>query len=535
MTAATVDTPAGVEIRGAMRPGYDAVLTAEALGFLAGLERKFGARRKALLEARQVRQHAIDAGERPDFPAATADLRREEWVVRPAPADLQDRRVEITGPVDRKMIINALNSGAKCFMADFEDASSPFWGNMVEGQINLRDAVRRTISFEDPNSGKSYALDDEVATLIVRPRGWHLEEAHVRVDGAPMSGGLFDFGLYLFHNHAALKSIGSGPYYYLPKLEGADEAKLWADVITHAEDALGLARGTVRCTVLVETILASFELDEILHALRDWIVGLNCGRWDYIFSYIKRFRRHAEFILPDRGLVTMTAPFMRAYSRLVIETCHRRAAHAMGGMSAFIPVKGDDAANERAFAQLNADKLREATDGHDGTWVAHPGMVAAAKAVFDEHMPAANQISKRTHFAASAEELIAPSEGAITEAGVRGNTSVAIQYVASWLRGQGAAPINNLMEDAATAEIARAQLWQWRVHGASTDDGARVDEARLTQIFADEEAKLAGAFGDNYAAGRFPEAAEIVRDIVFRDDFVEFLTLPAYDRIREDG
>lgn len=533
------DAPAaaveGVEIKGEMRPGYAAILTPEALEFLADLQRQFGSRRDRLLNTRIERQKLIDDGRPFGFPSSTQDIRDGDWKVRPAPADLQDRRVEITGPVDRKMIINALNSGAKCFMADFEDASAPSWSNLMDGQINLRDAVRRDISFEDPNSGKSYALNDTVATLIVRPRGWHLPEAHLCVDGAPMSGSLFDFGLYLFHNHAALKSIGSGPYFYLPKLEGAHEAALWADVFAFAEDQLGLERGTARATILIETLPASFELDEILYMMRDWIVGLNCGRWDYIFSYIKRLKAHSAHVLPDRSLVTMTTPFMRAYSLMVIETCHKRGAHAMGGMSAFIPVRGDDAANERAFAQLHGDKLREAGDGHDGTWVAHPGMVAAAMEVFNAEMPGPNQLSKFNGYCASADELVAPAAGAITDAGLRGNASVGVQYVAAWLRGQGAVPINNLMEDAATAEIARAQLWQWRVHGASTDDGVRIDEARLQKVFDEEEAKIAAAVGDEaYASGRYEDAARIVRDMALRDDFVEFLTLPAYDLIRTD-
>ena len=521
-------------VRGPLRPGFASILTPEALAFVGALEARFGDRRRQLLDARVARQAALDAGEAPDFPNDTGDIRNGDWKVRPAPADLQDRRVEITGPVDRKMVINALNSGAKCFMADFEDASTPSWTNMVEGQINMRDAVARTLSFEDPDSGKKYALKDDLATLIVRPRGWHLEEAHVTLDGKPISGGLFDFGLYVFHNHKALKAINSGPYFYLPKMENATEAALWADAFTFAEDTLGLERGTCRATVLIETIMASFQLDEILYALKDWIVGLNCGRWDYIFSFIKRLRARPDLILPDRGQVTMTSPFMRAYSRLVIERCHLRGAHAMGGMSAFIPVKGDDAANERAFAQLRADKTREATDGHDGTWVAHPGMIAEAMACFDAHMPSANQIDKLTGYTASAAELIAKPEGTITMEGAKGNASVGIQYVASWLRGRGAAPINNLMEDAATAEISRAQLWQWRVHGASTEDGTRLDDATVAAIVDGEAKALAAALGDAaFTDGRYDEATTILRDLALSDTFEEFLTLPAYQRILE--
>jgi malate synthase len=531
MTDATL--AAKLKVRGPVRDGYDAILTPEALAFIAALETRFGARRRALLAARVERQARLDAGENPEFPN-NADIRNGDWKVRPAPADLQDRRVEITGPVDRKMIINALNSGAKCFMADFEDASTPSWTNMVEGQINVRDAIRRTLSFEDPTSGKKYALGEKLATLIVRPRGWHLEEAHVTLDGKPISGSLFDFGLYLFHNHKASKAVGSGPYYYLPKLEGATEAQLWADVFAYAEDTLKLERGTARATILIETILAPFEIDEILHAMKDWIVGLNCGRWDYIFSYIKRFRARPDMILPDRSKVTMTVPFMRAYSRLVIERCHTRGAHAMGGMSAFIPVKGDDAANQKAFDQLRADKSREAGDGHDGTWVAHPGMIAEAQAAFDKLMPAPNQLSKLAGFTATPAELIAPAEGEITMAGARGNASVGIQYIASWLQGRGAAPINNLMEDAATAEIARAQLWQWRTHGAKTADGARLDDKTVAKIVEEESKALAKAMGDEaFKDGRFDEAATILRDLALDDRFEEFLTLPAYQKVLE--
>lgn len=527
------ETDSAVRIKGAMKEGYGDILTPEALSFLAKLERACGEERRALMARRQDIQKRLDAGERParatSGPAVTGD-----WKVNPAPADLADRRVEITGPVDRKMIINALNSGAKCFMADCEDASTPSWSNMVEGQINLRDANARQIDYTDPNSGKHYALNDQIATLIVRPRGWHLEEAHVEVDGRPMSGGLFDFGLYLFHNHTRLKAIGSGPYFYFPKLETPEEAALWARALTLAEDELGLPRGTVRCTILIETILATFVLEEILYELRDWITALNCGRWDYIFSYIKRFRNDPTKILPDRAQVTMTVPFMRAYSRLVIDTCHKRGAHAMGGMSAFIPVKNDEAANELAFSRLHADKTREAGDGHDGTWVAHPGMVGAAMDVFDEHMPGPNQVGKRLDVSDfSDEDLIAPCDGTITREGVHGNISVGIQYIASWLRGSGAAPINNLMEDAATAEIARAQLWQWRVHGARLEDGTLIDAALLRVAFEEEIARLKQQFGTDFDAGRFAEAAEIMADIVFDDDFAEFLTLPAYARIKE--
>ncbi len=529
----TLAAPEGLVIKGPMGPGFDTVLTPDALAFLAKLHRAFNGRRLDALAARQARQADLDGGAQPRFGDPNGPARAGEWRVTPAPADLQDRRVEITGPVDRKMIINALNSGAKCFMADFEDASSPSWSNMIEGQINLRDAIRRSIDFTDPTSGKAYALNDQVATLIVRPRGWHLNEAHLEIDGEPMAGGLFDFGLYLFHNHQALKDIQSGPYFYLPKLENAREAALWSDALSLAEDTLGLARGTCRCTVLIETILATFELDEILYALKDHITALNCGRWDYIFSYIKRFRTRSDMTLPDRAQVTMSVPFMDAYVRLVIDTCHKRGAHAMGGMSAFIPVKADEAANATAYEKLHADKLREVTKGHDGTWVAHPAMVAAAKAVFDEHMPGPNQLDKRPDALPSEAELLARPDGAVTDAGVRNNMSVGIQYVAAWFQGRGAVPIFNLMEDAATAEIARAQLWQWRKNGVATAEGQAIDDAFLTRVMDEELAKIKDAVGaDAFASGRFEEAAELMRGLIFQDAFEEFLTLPAYERVK---
>ena len=528
----SVKSPEGVHITGTMEPGFEDILNPGAPAFVADLQRRFDGSRQALLQARAERQKRLDAGEDPDFRADSTDIRAGGWTVRPAPADMADRRVEITGPVDRKMIINALNSGASCFMADFEDASSPYWANMVRGQINLRDAVARTIAFEDAARGKSYALKDDPAVLMVRPRGWHMLEAHMLVDGAPVSASLFDFGLYLYHNHAALKAIGSGPYYYLPKLESAEEARLWALVIATAENALGLQTGTVRVTVLIETILASFELDEILYALRDNICGLNCGRWDYIFSYIKRFAARADKVLPDRAEVGMTAPFMHAYSRLVIETCHKRGAHAIGGMAAQIPVKGDNAANAEAFAKVRADKEREVKDGHDGTWVAHPGMVALAKEVFDEHMPGPNQIGRLNGYSASAAELITPVDGNITLAGVRTNVEVGILYIASWLRGQGAAPIHNLMEDAATAEISRAQLWQWRTHGARLTDGTIITGALIEQVFEDVLADLRQQFGDSWSTSRVEDAAALMRDLVMDESFAEFLTTPAYALIK---
>ena len=528
-----VNTHPDIHIKGAMKPGFDEILSPDALAFIADLHRRFNPARNALLQARHHRQKELDAGQDPDFKTETADIRAGNWKVRPAPADLQDRRVEITGPVDRKMIINALNCGAKCFMADFEDATSPYWENMVQGQINLRDANARTIDFEDTARGKVYALNADPAVLLVRPRGWHMVEAHMLVDGEAISASLFDFGLYLFHNHVSLKLLNSGPYYYLPKLESGGEARLWNMVILHAQTVLGLPVGAVRATVLIETIMASFEIDEILYALRDHIVGLNCGRWDYIFSYIKRFAKRADRLLPDRAEVTMASPFMHAYSRLVIETCHRRGAHAIGGMAAQIPVKGDNAANDAAFAKVRTDKEREVKDGHDGTWVAHPGMVSMAMEVFDQHMPAANQIERLNGYSASAADLLTPSTGAITLGGVRTNIEVGILYLASWLRGQGAAPIHNLMEDAATAEISRAQLWQWRAHGAKMDDGAVVDYAFLQTQFDHVLESLKTKTGDdNGSDSRIKDAAKLMRALVFDDEFAEFLTLPAYELIK---
>ncbi len=533
MTTHAFSCPDGVTITGSAEPEFNTILNPDALAFIADLHRRFNPARTALLEARKTRQKALDAGQDPDFLTETADIRAGNWRVRPVPADLQDRRVEITGPVDRKMVINALNCGAKCFMADFEDASAPQWTNMVQGQVNLRDANARTISFEDTARGKSYALNANPAVLLVRPRGWHMTEAHMQVDGEEVSASLFDFGLYLFHNHEALKNLNSGPYYYLPKLENAGEARLWNMVILHAQEKLGLPVGTVRVTVLIETILASFEIDEILYALRDHIVGLNCGRWDYIFSYIKRFANRAERILPDRAEVSMTSPFMRAYSRLVIETCHRRGAHAIGGMAAQIPVKGDNAANDAAFAKVRADKEREVKDGHDGTWVAHPGMVALASEVFDEHMTQPNQVERLNGFSASAADLLSPSTGAITVGGVRTNIEVGILYIASWLRGQGAAPIHNLMEDAATAEISRAQLWQWRVHGATMGDGKTVDAAFLQNQFAEVLTELkANMSSEDWVSSRIEDAAKVMRALVMDDKFTEFLTTPAYELIK---
>lgn len=507
--------------------GAQQVLTPPALRFVAELEKQFGERRRMLLRARQDRQIRLDRGERPNFLAETRHVREGNWRVVPPPTDLLDRRVEITGPVDRKMIINALNSSAQVFMADFEDATSPTWENVMAGQANLMDAVRRTLTLE--TGSKSYRLNDRTATLFVRPRGWHLEEAHATLRGQRISASLFDFGLYFFHNAQELLERGSGPYFYLPKLESHLEARLWNDIFNFAEDALQLPRGTIRATVLIETILAAFEMDEILYELREHSAGLNCGRWDYIFSVIKKLRADPRFVLPDRARITMETHLMRSYSRLAIQTCHRRGAHAMGGMSAFIPVKNDEAANDRAFAQVRADKEREASDGHDGTWVAHPALVPVAREVFDRLMPTPNQLHVIPEVRITAADLLQVPEGPITEAGVRLNISVALQYLDAWLRGSGAVPINNLMEDAATAEISRAQLWQWARHRACTDDRERVTGARVQRLIDEERAGL--TVRHPHFSAFYQEAAELLRELTEAEAFPEFLTLAAYERL----
>jgi malate synthase len=523
----------GVEILGARDRQSDEILTPEALKFIVGLERSFGPRRRELLAARVERQTRLDAGERPDFLPQTAEIRKANWTVAPLPADLMDRRVEITGPVDRKMIINALNSGASVFMADFEDSNTPTWSNLIEGHGNLRDAVRRTITYTDPATGKAYKLNPNIAVLLVRPRGWHLPEKHVVVDGKPMSGSLFDFGLFFWHNAKEQLARGTGPYFYLPKMESHLEARLWNDVFLHAQEKLGLKRGTIKATVLIETILATFEMDEILHELREHSSGLNCGRWDYIFSFIKKFANDPAAVLPDRGRVTMTTHFMRSYSKLLIKTCHRREVHAMGGMSAYIPNKKDAAANQTAMEQVRADKEREASDGHDGTWVAHPGLVALAKEVFDRHMPQPNQINRKLEdVQVTAADLIAVPKAEVTEAGLRQNIAVGIGYLESWLRGVGCVPLFNLMEDAATAEISRAQLWQWIHHKAQLSDGRAVSLELCLKMIDEELAKIEQAIGEaQFRAGKYGDAAGILRDLIRSPRFVEFLTLPAYDRL----
>ncbi len=528
----TTPYPEGVRrAGGAVAPEFAEILSPDALGFVAGLERAFRGRREELLKARADRQAEIDAGKMPDFLPDTEHIRRGAWTVAPVPGDLQDRRVEITGPSgDRKMVINALNSGATVFMADFEDANSPTAHNTIQGQINLRDAINRTIDYVSPE-GRAYALNETVATLIARPRGWHLVEKHVLVDDKPVSASLFDFGLYFYHNARTLLESGSGPYFYLPKLESHFEARLWNDVFVMAQDALGIGQGTIKATVLIETILAAFEMDEILYELRDHSAGLNCGRWDYIFSYIKKLRRQPHVILPDRSLVSMTVPFMRAYSLLTIKTCHRRGAHAMGGMAAQIPIKNDPAANEEAMNKVRADKERETRDGHDGTWVAHPGLVPVAMEVFNALMPTPNQVHRqRDDVHVTSDDLLAVPEGPITEAGLRTNVSVGVQYLEAWLRGSGAVPLFNLMEDAATAEISRAQVWQWIRHPKGVlDDGRKVDVALFHQILEEELAKIKQAVGEGqFAAGKYGLASDLFARMTTQDAFEEFLTVPGY-------
>jgi malate synthase len=524
----------GIEMAGRVTPEYAEILTPEAVAFAARLQRAFGGRRTELLTRRAARQRDLDAGRIPGFLPETGAVRDANWTCARAPADIQDRRVEITGPVDRKMIINALNSGAKVFMADFEDANTPKWDNNIQGQINLRDAVRRRIDYVSPE-GRTYQLAESTAVLFVRPRGWHLPEKHVWVDGAPISGGIFDFALYFFHNAKELIARGSGPYFYLPKLEGYLEARLWNDIFVMAEQELGLPRGSTKATVLIETILAAFEMDEILYELREHSAGLNCGRWDYIFSCIKKFRLDRNFCLADRALVTMTTHFMKSYAELLVKTCHRRDAHAMGGMAAQIPVKNDEAANAEAFAKVKADKEREATIGHDGTWVAHPGLVAVAQEAFDRLMPAANQIAskKRDDVKITATDLLRfEPEAPITERGLRLNINVAIQYIGAWLAGQGAVPIFNLMEDAATAEISRSQVWQWiRSAKGRLDDGRKVSREMVATMIPEELARIRELLGPAFGEGRYNDAAQIFAELVNNDSFVEFLTIPAYERI----
>jgi malate synthase len=513
-----------------MSPAHREIITPHALEFLIDLQREFNGRRLTLLEARRGRQACLDVGGTPGFLSATKHIRDGQWKVAPLPADLRDRRVEITGPVDRKMVINALNSGANCFMADFEDSHSPTWIGTLDGQINVRDAVDGTIDYLQPDTGKHYKLNPDVATLIVRPRGWHLEEKHLLVDGQPMSASLFDFGLTFFHNARKLIDKGSGPYFYLPKLEGHLEARLWNDVFQFAQHALGIPAGTVRATVLIETILAAFEMDEILYELRDHAAGLNCGRWDYIFSFIKRFRNRPDMVLPDRAQVTMTTHFMRSYSLLAIKTCHRRSAAAMGGMAAQIPIKDDPVANGLALSKVRADKHREANDGHDGTWVAHPGLVQLAKKEFDAVMPASNQIERRRDdVEVTCRDLLQVPAGTITEEGLRLNVRVGVQYMEAWLRGNGCVPLYNLMEDAATAEISRTQVWQWLYHGKQLDDGRTVDRRLFRKTFVEEMNRVADEVSPaRFRGGKFELAARLFQKIIEQAELEEFLTLRAY-------
>ena len=526
--------PEGVEILGPMSTGYAEILSPQAIAFVTKLSRKFENRRRELLELRIKRQAGFDAGKLPDFLPETKTVRESDWTIGAVPADLQDRRVEITGPTDRKMVINALNCGANVFMADFEDSNAPTWSNMIEGQINMRDAIRRTITFRSPE-GKDYALNGKTATLLVRPRGWHLTENHMLVDGAPVSGAIFDFALYFFHNAKESLAQNTGPYFYLPKIESHVEARLWNDIFVMAQREMGVPQGTIKSTVLIETVLAAFEMDEILYELREHCVGLNIGRWDYIFSCIKKFRSNKDFCLADRSQVTMTAPFMRAYALLLIKTCHKRKAFAMGGMAAQIPIKDNAAANEAALAKVRVDKEREATDGCDGTSVAHPGLVGLAREIFDKHMPNANQVGRqRPDVNVTAKDLLDfKPEAPITEAGLRNNISVGIQYIGAWLAGNGCVPVYNLMEDAATAEISRSQIWQWmRSPKGVLEDGRKITREMFRSMLPEELAKARREMGeDAWRAGRYDDAAKLFDEITTSDDYVEFLTLPGYEQL----
>ncbi|OYD07551.1 malate synthase A [Paludifilum halophilum] len=531
-SVSTTSFPSCMEVKGKITDAYAEILTPEAMEFVTELARRFSDSRDQLLYDREERQREINEGKGPEFLPETEEIRNRSWSIEPLPHDLRDRRVEITGPAgDRKMVINALNSGAKVFMADLEDANSPTWENTIQGQLNLRDAINRNIDFTD-SRGKSYKLAEKPAVLIVRPRGWHLDEKHVRVDGRPVPAGLLDFGLYFFHNAKTLLKQGSGPYFYLPKMESHQEARLWNDVFIFAQEQLKIARGTIKATVLIETITAAYEMDEILYELREHSAGLNCGRWDYIFSYIKRFRNRPDVILPDRAQVTMTVPFMRSYTLLAVQTCHRRNAPCIGGMAAQIPVRNDPEANEKALAKVRVDKEREALDGHDGTWVAHPALVAVAKEIFDKHMLHPNQIDrKREDVRVTAEDLRRVPQGNITEEGLRNNISVGLQYIEAWLRGYGAVAINHLMEDAATAEIARAQVWQWIRHPEGIlEDGRKVTVELFRKMMEEELAKIRERIGEkSFAEGRFEEAKELFDQLTIQEAFEDFLTIPGYD------
>ncbi|MEP7352825.1 MAG: malate synthase A [Acidobacteriota bacterium] len=519
----------GITFNAPIPPECEEILSVEALALVAELHRRFDGRRRELLEARIVRQKAIDAGQLPDFLPETEHIRKSDYKVAPYPVDLADRRVEITGPVERKMVINALNSGANTFMADFEDSNAPTWSNNVFGQVNMRDAVRGTIGFTSPE-GKEYKLNPKHAVLLIRPRGWHLMEKHAEIDGQQLSGSFFDFGLYFFHNVKALMAKGSGPYFYLPKMQSHLEARLWNDVFVFAQQYCGVPNGTIRATVLIETILGAFEMDEILWELRDHSAGLNCGRWDYIFSFIKVMRNHPEFVLPDRSTVTMDKHFLKSYVDLLIQTCHRRGIHAMGGMAAQIPIKNDPAANDAALEKVRLDKLREVKAGHDGTWVAHPGLVGLAKQVFDEHMPTPNQIDvKREEVHVTAADLLKVPEGAITEAGLKMNVDIGIQYLESWLRGSGCVPIYNLMEDAATAEISRTQVWQWLHHGKQLSNGSTITGALVRETIKNQLEHIRTTIGQaKFDASKFPQAATLFEHMMVNPECQDFLTLEAY-------
>jgi malate synthase len=529
--AGAVPRVPGLVVKAPLGARYVEVLTPAALRFLADLHREFEAPRERLLAARAEQQERYDAGDLPDFRTDTKGIRDDEdWRVAPIPPDLQDRRVEITGPVDRKMIVNALNSGANVFMADFEDANSPTWTNNVEGQINLKDRWAGKLDFTDPDNRKHYKVGDKPAVLIVRPRGWHLVEEHLTVDGEPVAGALFDFGLYFFHNAKKQIAAGTAPYFYLPKLETAEEARLWNEVFVFAQERLGMPNGSIKATVLIETLPAAFEMEEILYELRDHIAGLNAGRWDYIFSFIKKLAKNKHYILPDRSQVVMGEAFLGAYAALLVKTCHSRGAFAMGGMAAQIPIKNDPAANEAAFAKVRADKEREVRDGCDGTWVAHPDLVPVARQVFDRLMPEPNQIGRvRQHVRVLRDDLLKVHHGTKTEEGFRLNIRVGVQYIEAWLRGRGAVPIYNLMEDAATAEISRAQIWQWIKYETELDDGVIATPKFFERALEEEMERVKGEIGeDDYAKGRFPEAIALFRDISLAPEFVEFLTIPAY-------
>jgi len=524
--------PKGAKVSGTLKPGYERVLTRDALQFVADIARRFEPERRRLMQARRDRQAKWDGGALPDFLPETQQIREGTWKIASIPDDLLDRRVEITGPTSRKMIVNALNSGASVFMADFEDALSPTWANVIEGQINLMDYWLGQIAFTEEDTGKRYAIGPNPAVLIVRPRGWHLLEDHISVDDEKAAGAFVDFGLYFYHNARRILDRGTGPYFYLPKMESHLEARLWNDVFVFAQERLKIPKGTIKATVLIETLPAVFEMDEILHELKDHITGLNCGRWDYIFSYIKTLKAKPEYVLPDRSQVVMSKAFLKAYAELLIQTCHKRGAFAMGGMAAFIPNRRDPEVTEKALAAVREDKLREVQYGHDGTWVAHPDLVPTALEVFNQHMPQKNQLDKlRQDVKVGQKELLQPHEGTRTEEGLRVNIRVAVQYIEAWLRGNGAVPLYNLMEDAATAEISRTQDWQWLRYRATLNDGRQVTPELIQAALADEMAKLKSQLGDAYAKGRFDEAVGLFKQLVLTDKLEAFLTLPAYQLI----